>query len=123
MATNRVRSVLELGRLALRLVRKRVVRHGLRPANVVDADDQGLEVAVDLDRVEVERDQAGGDERDTEQGDLEVRVHDKGGSKELDVLALRVLDRCRTDTAVKAWRLQAVLSWNESLASRRPTPR
>ena len=38
--------VLELRRLALRLVRQRVVLHRLGPADVVDPDDQRLQVLV-----------------------------------------------------------------------------
>ena len=46
-------------------------------------------------RPEVQREEADGDERHAEQGDLQVRVHDQRRAEELDVLALGVLDRRR----------------------------
>ena len=47
--------VLELGRLALRLVRQRVVLDGLGAADVVDPNDQRLQGLVLLDGPEVQR--------------------------------------------------------------------
>lgn len=75
--TNWVRKVLEFRCLALRLVRERVVLQGLRAADVINPDDQRLEVRGCGLGPDVEHDEAQGDQRDGQQGDLEVRVHDQ----------------------------------------------
>lgn len=53
--------VLQLRRLASRLVRQRVVVHRLRSADFVDAHDEGLHVSVSVHDIHVERDQGDGD--------------------------------------------------------------
>ena len=79
----------------LRLVGGGVVLHGLGPSDIVDPDDQRLDLGVLRGGVEVERQQAEGDERDQDQGDLQVGVHHQRGAVQLDELALRVLQRLR----------------------------
>ena len=90
--------VLQLRRLALRPVGQVVVLHRLGAADVVNPDDQRLQVLVLLDRPEVEHEQADGDERHAQQRDLEVRVHHQRRAEQLDVLALRVLERWQADS-------------------------
>ena len=66
--TNCVRKYRSSG--GLRLVAGRVVLHRLGPADVVDPDDQRLDLGVLASRVEVEAEQAQGDEGDEDQRDL-----------------------------------------------------
>ena len=90
--TNCVRKYLSSGAGPLGFVREAVVLHDLGAADVGDADDEGLELPHLLDDAEVEGEETEGDERDREQGDFEVRVHDEGGAEELDVPALGVVE-------------------------------
>ena len=53
----------------------------------------GFRCSYFADRPEVEHQQPDGDERHAQQGDLQVRVHHQRRAEQLDVLALRVLDR------------------------------
>src|SRR5207244_645987 len=85
--------VLQLRRLALRLVGQVVVPNRLGAADVVNPDDERLEMLVLRLGPEVERQQADGDQRDAQKGDLEVRIHHQRGAEQLNVLALGVLDR------------------------------
>ena len=90
--TNCVRKYLSSGAGPLGFVREAVVLHDLGAADVGDADDERFKLPHFLDDAEVEGEEAEGDERDREQGDFEVRVHDEGGAEELDVLALGVVE-------------------------------
>src|SRR5262245_29418016 len=80
---------------SLRLVAGRVVLDRFRAANVVDSDDEWLDLRVLRGRVEVEGQQAERDERDQNEGDLEVRVHHQGRAVQLHELALGAVQRLR----------------------------
>ena len=80
---------------ALRFVRRSIVSDCLGPADGVDPNHQRLHVRVLGSRAEVQREQAESHQRDEDERDLQIRVHDERGAVQLDELALRVLQGLR----------------------------
>jgi hypothetical protein len=58
----------------LRLVARRIVRHRLCAADLVDADYERLQIPIPRLRCEIQDQEAHGEKRDENESDLEVRV-------------------------------------------------
>ena len=89
--------VAQLRRLGL--VPRRVVGHGLGPADVVDPDDQRLDLGVLRGRVDVQPDEPERDQRHQNQRDLQVGVQHQRGAVHLHELPLGVLERLGIEIA------------------------
>ena len=74
-----------------------VVLHRFRASDFIDADNERLDLSVFRRGVEVQSQQAQGDERYQYQGDLQVRVHYQRRAVQLDKLAFRTLQRLRVE--------------------------
>ena len=57
--------------------------NGLCSTDFIDADDQGFDLFVFLQRAEVERNQAERDDETADERDLQIRLHDQRRAEEL----------------------------------------